>query len=112
MTRLVVKDKHKIDTRDNEIGLHSQNKCIILSSIINTNMLVWSLKEKEESSIWHRDSNVDTWNDNLHDPQLLISWINLQTYPMVKIACGIGCVYYKPAYYALSHDAHLNFIIG
>ena len=65
--------------------------------------LTRSLKEKEKyyfevQSFLHLYSNFETWNDNLHDSQLLMGRDNSQADPMVKIVYGVGSPHNMTAY--------------
>ena len=85
-SRFVVKTDTKIGTCYDGIGLYAQNIDTILGSIINTFGRGWNLFKKKEKEnlhfnlLWllHLNSHSETWNDNLHDLQLLTEWDNFR----------------------------------
>ena len=91
--RLEVKNGHQNDICLNEIGQCSQNTKINLSSWVTTlRGPMWSLKEKHYNLQFdlldlemHLYSDVESWNNNLCDLQLLTRWDNCWSNPTIKI---------------------------
>lgn len=78
MARVVVKNGHQSDTCYDEIGFLAWNKDIGLHFTLYTNGMIRCdcLKRKKNLHfdvlhLLHLNAKVDTWNNNVHDKQVL-----------------------------------------